>query len=77
MKKEAPKYGFDGEGGDLDVLDGIRIPGQEAPDFAAEGLLFRLALLNEMKKLKENAEDNHTHGLAVQLSETLVKDALG
>lgn len=77
MKKGTQKHGFRGEGGDTEVLEGIRIAGQEAPDFTNEDLLFRLALQNEMKKLKQKAEDKDAHGLAIHLSETLVKEALG
>ena len=77
MTLDARKHGILDEGGDLEILEGITLAGQEAPDFLTDDFLFRLALINEVKRLREQAEISQSHGFVAELSETLVKDSLG
>lgn len=65
------------KGEDWDVLEGIFLTGKEALDFEGQDCLFRTALLSEVRKLRQLSELDSAHGLAADLSETLVKEALG
>lgn len=65
------------KGEDWDVLEGIFLSGKEALDFEGQDCLFRMALLSEVRKLRQLSELDSAHGLAADLSETLVKEALG
>jgi len=77
MKAKQENWEATVEGDDWDVLEGIFLSGEEALDFDRQDCLFRLALLSEVRKLRELSELDSAHGLAANLSATLVKDALG
>jgi hypothetical protein len=62
------------EGGNQEVLEGIRVPGKEAPSFETSRL-FRLALYEEMKQMQERARlgSEIAHGFAEELTLYLSK----
>ncbi len=77
MKRKQDPWEARVEGEDWDVLEGIFLSGPEAMDLDRQNCLFRLALLSEVRRFREISELDSSHGLAADLSATLVKDALG
>lgn len=63
------------EGGSQELLEGIQVPGREAPSFEPERL-FRLALYEEMKQMQERARlgSEIAHGFAEELTLYLSKN---
>ena len=56
MDRKEKKLGQVGEGEDLELFEGIHLAGEEAAQVPSD-LLFRVALREELKRLKQQVEE--------------------